>query len=616
MDEAKEFDKEDAGAEAKNDEVAVASLAPAPVEDAVASLAPARVEDAVASLAPAPVEVAVASLAPAAVADAVASLAPAAVADAVASLAPAAVAEDSEAQLVSAPVDADAEWAIAIAAANEGDALPPPAAETERTPVFAIRWLLFGGAKRAIFMQEENGPCPLLALANIVSLLGKLTGVAEGSEFVTLEVLLQAVAGYALSLDTAWASTPEQRASLEMQLGETLAALPALANGLDVNPRFTGPGAFELTSATALMDVLNIRMMHAWVVDPQADARARGALGSITFNAATILGLAADATAASGTANAAAAADRATIVDEWLMRTASQITPHGVACLWTELQHNELAVFYRSGHFSVVYKPSASSPHGGALLTLITDAGYASTSAAWETLSGDVTSGTNVILDEHFRPLWTPPPPPPPPTVEEDEEAQLTAALRASLEVAPPFEAHGLATAISASSEGKGVDEEDLSALAPEERAALLSALAESSAEVQRGFSPPVGGAAAQPFDVFIPQQVQAAPPPRAPLMQQSQPRRQQVASQVVATPAPAPVIAGRHDRLAHETSKMRDLHAERRQRVGGEGGGSGVGVARGSTGRGPTPVVAPPPSPPRRSGDGLGGGKSGCCLM
>ena len=60
-----------------------------------------------------------------------------------------------------------------------------------------------------------------------------------------------------------------QDPNLERNLNDSIAVLPRLATGLDVNVRFTGISDFEFTPELLIFDVLNINLYHGWLVDPQ-----------------------------------------------------------------------------------------------------------------------------------------------------------------------------------------------------------------------------------------------------------------------------------------------------------------------------------------------------------
>ena len=68
-------------------------------------------------------------------------------------------------------------------------------------------------------------------------------------------------------------------------------------------------------------------------------------------------------------------------IEDFLGRTASQLTYHGLCELNNTVQEEELCVFFRNNHFSTLYK------HKGELFLLVTDQGFLTEPAViWETL--------------------------------------------------------------------------------------------------------------------------------------------------------------------------------------------------------------------------------------
>ena len=74
----------------------------------------------------------------------------------------------------------------------------------------------------------------------------------------------------------------EYKANLEANVADSIAILPKLTTGVDVNVRFNGIRSFEFTQETAVFDILDIPLVHGWIVDPQDPAAS--ALGSRSYN--------------------------------------------------------------------------------------------------------------------------------------------------------------------------------------------------------------------------------------------------------------------------------------------------------------------------------------------
>ena len=67
-------------------------------------------------------------------------------------------------------------------------------------------------------------------------------------------------------------SSSEYRANLQRNIADTIAFLPKLTTGLDVNVRFNGIHQFEFTHETAIFDLLDMALVHGWLVDPEVRA--------------------------------------------------------------------------------------------------------------------------------------------------------------------------------------------------------------------------------------------------------------------------------------------------------------------------------------------------------
>ncbi|KAI7841603.1 hypothetical protein COHA_004773 [Chlorella ohadii] len=145
----------------------------------------------------------------------------------------------------------------------------------------------FKGRRVPILLQDVNGPCPLLAIANVLLLRNQIqlpAGVGEVSQARLVEM----VAGYLLDANNldggrGAALSEEQRASLAHNLSDAIALLPKLTTGIDVNVRFHDIAGFEYTPETSVFDLLDIPLVHGWLVDPQ-DAPTAAAVGHKSYN--------------------------------------------------------------------------------------------------------------------------------------------------------------------------------------------------------------------------------------------------------------------------------------------------------------------------------------------
>ena len=241
--------------------------------------------------------------------------------------------------------------------------------------LFGLRWLHHGGREVGVVCQGENGPCPLLSVANVLLLRGSVSLPAGAADFITGEQLLALLRERLLS--TAVASGDGREA-----LHEALALLPGMERGLDVDPRFGRCEGFQFTPSLSVFDAAGVRLLHGWVVGPQEPEAAL--LSAASYD---VLMLRSAASAGDGAGGAAAAPQPgAALIAAWLRDTASQLTPAGLAQMRACLREGELAAFYRNGHFSTLTRA------GEHLYTLITDVGYQEARhAVWERLSASDT---------------------------------------------------------------------------------------------------------------------------------------------------------------------------------------------------------------------------------
>lgn len=101
---------------------------------------------------------------------------------------------------------------------------------------YRVKRIKFHGQSVGILMQSDNGPCPLLAIANLL-LLKESIDFHEDYSFISHDVLIQEVGNYILT--NAKPSTSLQDTADPEQVSQVIGALPKLNRGLDVNIKFT-----------------------------------------------------------------------------------------------------------------------------------------------------------------------------------------------------------------------------------------------------------------------------------------------------------------------------------------------------------------------------------------
>lgn len=109
---------------------------------------------------------------------------------------------------------------------------------------FRLKAIGFGGRNVAILAQNENGPCPLLAIANVLLLRGSIE-IHPDRPQVSYEELVELVGDYLFTSNqrNAADAASEVSANAAHNLSDCVAMFPKLKRGLDINVRFTGCAA-------------------------------------------------------------------------------------------------------------------------------------------------------------------------------------------------------------------------------------------------------------------------------------------------------------------------------------------------------------------------------------
>ena len=296
-------------------------------------------------------------------------------------------------------------------------------------------------SNRHILLQNENGPCPLLAAANALLLRGdcQLPPDCISSNVASLDDLSNMLAEQALLKTNSF------------HLHELLTIFPTLQDGMDVNPKFTcGVSGMEYTAQLTAFEMLNIQMVHGWLLDPQ-DQKLKIIIGSRTYNelielvvmgkeaegqldailqkkkqaapalveetavevskdgtppsfettgviAATngeALPTTAAPSASSSKPNLEEQATTGALIDSFLQSTSHQLTTYGLYELYNHVEPDTLCVFFRNNHFCTMTK------HDGVLYMLVTDLGYANVpEIMWEKL--DAINGDTEYMTPSF----------------------------------------------------------------------------------------------------------------------------------------------------------------------------------------------------------------------
>ncbi|KAI9334679.1 hypothetical protein DFJ73DRAFT_852722 [Zopfochytrium polystomum] len=254
-----------------------------------------------------------------------------------------------------------------------------------------------------IITQNENGPCPLLALCNVLLLRGDIS-ISLDRSFVTYQHLVDLLGDYLLNRNVTpsnvHGANAEAVLNLSQNMQDVMDLFPSLQTGLDVNVHFDSPFAFEVTPSLLIFDLFGITLCHGWTVDPQDSETHRVVAQKLkSYNKVVESAISADLpSTTSSTEGARDALHEGLVSQTFLNTTASQLTYHGINSMVESLPRSSLSVLFRNNHFCTLF----AHPTFG-LLTLVTDQGLASASRSvvWETLSN--VEGDSTFVDGLFR---------------------------------------------------------------------------------------------------------------------------------------------------------------------------------------------------------------------
>ncbi|KAF0903701.1 hypothetical protein E2562_029073 [Oryza meyeriana var. granulata] len=170
------------------------------------------------------------------------------------------------------------------AAAADPDPAPAPAPLEPPEVMHKTRAVDFLGRRTPIVYQNDNGPCPLLAICNVMLLKNVISLNPDAGE-VSQQKLLSLVAERLIDSNSNVQGKDEEYVrNREQNISDAIDLLPRLATGIDVNVMFRKIDDFEFTRERAIFDLLDIPLYHGWIVDPQ-DTDTAAAIGSKSYNA-------------------------------------------------------------------------------------------------------------------------------------------------------------------------------------------------------------------------------------------------------------------------------------------------------------------------------------------
>ncbi|XP_071120950.1 ubiquitin carboxyl-terminal hydrolase MINDY-1-like isoform X1 [Mytilus edulis] len=277
--------------------------------------------------------------------------------------------------------------------------------------VYQIKWAKFKGKEVPIITQNENGPCPLLAIMNVLLLKGKIK-FSSDTEIISSEQMM-AHLGECIFANKPQNATEVVQLNYEQNMQDAMAVIHKLQTGLDVNVRFNSVSEFEYTPECIIFDLLGISLYHGWLVDPQNQSEVT-AIGNCSYNQLV------EKIISQRSSENHQLVTEALVAEGFLDRTASQLTYHGLCELSSTLKPDQLCVFFRNNHFCTLYRQKDE------LFLLVTDQGFLhERNVVWETLNN--VEGDHYFVDSEFHTYTKPTPQEPvlPPDVSVNSDEQV-----------------------------------------------------------------------------------------------------------------------------------------------------------------------------------------------
>lgn len=269
---------------------------------------------------------------------------------------------------------------------------------------FTIRLIVWSDYELTtpILLQDENGPCPLIALINTLLLKTDLEVTNNGFHNLPNDELHNSVLSLkTFLLDLGKVSLKDILSRLgdllvkfndhhqqRFDLDSLLNALPKLHTGLSVNPDLTN-GRFQTDLATDLFHCFNLNINHGWVYEFGHDDNINNDLDDVVLNLKYF-----DSMLDYLISN------ENPYLKKWLDDNPTQLTDYGLQKLNDALDANTFIVFFRNNHFSTLFKKAEFD-----LYLVITDSSFNSnTKIVWQSLNS-ATGKDDLFFSGDFIPI-------------------------------------------------------------------------------------------------------------------------------------------------------------------------------------------------------------------
>ena len=232
----------------------------------------------------------------------------------------------------------------------------------------------YNGVTRSILIQNDNGPCALLALANYLILSGLLT-LSNDTGIVDSDTIVASISDYIT------VKNPDQ----SDVTNNAKHVLRDLVSGMHVNIGFGSPTRFEETPEVAIFNLVGAPLFHLWVASPE-DNEVYPYIFDLFYDKAV-----------EAVATADGKSHETSAIKAWLDATPTQMTVDGIEQVAGILDEGSLGILFTNNHLSTITK------HAGGLYSLVTDAGFADRSdVVWESL--DQVDGNTRMVDAFRSP--------------------------------------------------------------------------------------------------------------------------------------------------------------------------------------------------------------------
>ncbi|CAH6723701.1 ubiquitin carboxyl-terminal hydrolase MIY1 [[Candida] jaroonii] len=260
---------------------------------------------------------------------------------------------------------------------------------------FGIRKIIWSDYAHTtpVLLQEENGPCPLIALVNTLVLKNDIeTRTNQLNDIENSELQIEVEKFKNQLLEQKLISLKDLLSQVgdllikfngdNKDIDKFLESLPLLHTGLNINPNLVD-GGFETDLATELFTLFNLKINHGWIYEPQ-DAELNSTMTKLqNFDSVQDYLLTTD--------------DEK--LKQWLDENSTQLTQHGLSKLNKLIDIDEFIVFFRNNHFSTLFKKGDND-----FYLLLTDSSFDKKEIVWQSIIS-ISGKDDLFFNGEFTPI-------------------------------------------------------------------------------------------------------------------------------------------------------------------------------------------------------------------